>query len=203
MTTISKIHYITQDHPDLSHAEQARLVFEAGYSCVQIRMKNHSSEEIKKEIRQAKEHADKWKGTLILNDFPELAKESGLTAVHLGINDMPIREARKLLGEKCIIGGTANNFNTVVNHYENGADYIGLGPYQFTTTKKNLSPIIGLEGYRKICKQLKNAQIHIPILAVGGIHLNEFKLLQQAGLWGIALSGGLLRKIEKKYYEAK
>ncbi|MCL3780850.1 thiamine phosphate synthase [Prolixibacteraceae bacterium JC049] len=194
---IPRIHYITQDHPTLSHAEQAKLVLEAGYSCVQIRMKDHSDNAIKKEIVRAQGYAEKYNGTLVLNDYPHLAKEMAVRAIHLGLNDMPIKNARELLGADVIIGGTANCFEDIVMHYENGADYIGLGPYRFTTTKKNLSPIIGIEGYNAICQQLKDTEIDIPVLAVGGIRLEELELIQNTGMWGIALSGDLLNQIEK------
>lgn len=194
---IPKIHYITQQHKTLSHSEQAKWVYEAGYSCVQIRMKDCSSQQILEEVFKAKEYAAKYNGILVLNDYPELAKEAGVDAIHLGLNDMPIGQARELLGNEIIIGGTANCFQDIVNHYNDGADYIGLGPYRFTTTKKNLSPVLGLEGYQEIYEQVNQANIDLPILAVGGIRLEELNLLMQSGVSGIALSGDLLSRIEK------
>ena len=68
---------------------------------------------------------------------------------------MPIDQARQILGEAFIIGGTANTFEDVVQHYRAGADYLGIGPFRFTTTKKNLSPVLGLEGYSSILSQMK------------------------------------------------
>ena len=94
----------------------------------------------------------------------ELVKKIHADGVHLGKKDMPVAEARKMLGKDFIIGGTANTFEDVKMHYEAGADYIGCGPFRFTTTKKNLSPILGLEGYRSIVSQMKEAGIHLPSL---------------------------------------
>ena len=74
---------------------------------------------------------------------------------------MPIDQARQLLGEAFIIGGTANTFEDVVQHYRAGADYLGIGPFRFTTTKKNLSPVLGLEGYTAILSQMKEANIEL------------------------------------------
>lgn len=92
---------------------------------------------------------------------------------------MPVAEARKMLGKDFIIGGTANTFEDVKMHYEARADYIGCGPFRFTTTKKNLSPVLGLEGYRSIVSQMKEAGIHLPIVAIGGITSKIFPLSWQ------------------------
>lgn len=86
---------------------------------------------------------------------------------------MPIAEARQILGKDFIIGGTANTFEDVQMHYQAGADYIGCGPFRFTTTKKNLSPILGLEGYKAIVSQMKTAGINLPIVAIGGITYDD------------------------------
>ena len=89
--------------------------------------------------------------------------------VHLGKNDMSIKEARNILGSNYIIGGTANTIEDIINIYQSGADYIGCGPFKFTTTKKKLSPIIGLNGYSNIISNMNKLHIDIPIVAIGGI----------------------------------
>ena len=106
---------------------------------------------------------------------------------------MPIAEARKLLGKDFIIGGTANTFEDVKAHSEAGADYIGCGPFRFTTTKKNLSPILGLEGYRHIITCMKEEGICLPVVAIGGITCDDIPAILQTGVSGIALSGSILR----------
>ena len=85
---------------------------------------------------------------LIINDRVEVAVAVDADGVHVGKEDMPVREARRMMGEGKIVGGTANTVEDIREHYRGGADYIGLGPYRYTTTKKKLSPVLGLEGYR-------------------------------------------------------
>ncbi len=99
---------------------------------------------------------------------------------------MPVAEARGILGKEFIIGGTANTFDDVKMHYKAGADYIGCGPFRFTTTKKDLSPVLGLEGYRSIILQMKEANIHLPIVAIGGITLEDIPSIMETGITGIA-----------------
>ena len=122
----------------------------------------------------------------------ELVKLLNADGVHLGKNDTPIDEARNILGKEYIIGGTANTIEDIVDIYKSGADYIGCGPFRFTSTKKNLSPIIGLEGYNKIISDIKQRNIDIPIVAIGGIVDEDIQLILNTGINGIALSGCLM-----------
>ena len=129
----------------------------------------------------------------MLDDHVELTKKLEVDGVHLGKNDMPIAEARRVLGEGFIIGGTANTFDDVKAHYQAGADYIGCGPFRFTTTKKNLSPVLGLEGYRSIIARMEEEGIDLPVVAIGGITYDDIPQLLQTGINGIAMSGSILR----------
>ena len=116
---------------------------------VQLRMKDASDNEVRPIAYKVKEWCKSMNVTFIIDDRVELVKEVGADGVHLGKNDMPIAEARKILGDDFIIGGTANTFEDIKAHYEAGADYIGCGPFRFTTTKEKLSPILGLEDTEK------------------------------------------------------
>lgn len=193
--TIAKLQYITQESNRFSHAEQARIMFERGVNWVQMRMKKSTEIEIQSQCEMAMLHAQKYGGTLIINDNIHIAKSVGAHGVHLGLKDVPIDEARLFLGDDFIIGGTANTFNDLLLQYEKGADYVGLGPFRFTTTKQNLSAIIGLDGYRTICAQAKANKVEIPIIAVGGITLDDVPELECAGIFGVAISGALLKTI--------
>lgn len=194
MKQISNIQYITQDHPQLSHAEQAKLMYENGINWVQIRMKNASKEEFVAEAEKAMEYARKLDGVLLINDHVDICKQVGAHGVHVGLSDMAIAEARSVLGEDAIIGGTANTIEDIEWHLKNGADYVGLGPFRFTTTKKNLSPIIGLEGYEKLVGEMKERNITIPVVAVGGITMDDIAYIQATGLFGVAISSALLKE---------
>ena len=105
---------------------------------------------------------------------------------------MPIDKARRLLGKDKIIGGTANTFEDVKRIYSAGADYIGCGPFRFTTTKKKLSPILGLDGYKRIIEQMNAYRINLPVIAIGGILLPDVSDIMQTGVSGIAVSGAIL-----------
>ena len=142
---------------------------------------------------EAMEMCRKSGATFIIDDRVELVRELGADGVHLGLKDMPIADARSILGDRFIIGGTANTFDDVKSHWEAGADYIGCGPFRFTTTKQKLAPVLGLDGYRQIIRKLRAANINIPIVAIGGITESDIPAILQTGITGIALSGTVLR----------
>ena len=192
MTEIS-LQFITHFTERYSYLDSVRIALEGGCKWIQLRMKEASTEEIIPIAKEAKAMCHKYGATFIIDDHVELVKQIEADGVHLGKNDMPIAEARKLLGRNYIIGGTANSFEDIQKHYENGADYIGCGPFRFTTTKKNLSPVLGLEGYQRIVSQMKEAGINLPLVAIGGITRDDLPSLMQTGITGIALSGSILR----------
>ena len=129
----------------------------------------------------------------ILDDHVELVRELNADGVHLGKLDMPVAEARRLLGPEYLIGATANTFEDIERGAGQGADYIGLGPFRFTQTKRNLSPVLGLEGYRTIMERCRNAGIALPVVAIGGITAADVENILATGVTGIALSGALLQ----------
>ena len=135
---------------------------------------------------------DQYEATLILDDVVRMVPVIGADGVHLGKQDMPVDEARKLLGPDKIIGGTANTFEDVKRLAQQGANYIGCGPFRFTTTKKNLSPLLGLEGYAAILEQMRQQQIDLPLIAIGGITVEDVPDLIDLGVSGIAISGAIL-----------
>lgn len=186
------IQFITHSNNRYGYVDGARLALEGGCRWVQLRMKEATEVEFMAaaaEIgRLCKEHG----ATFVLDDHVEWVEKTGADGVHLGKNDMPIDEARKILGNDKIIGGTANTFEDVERLYRQGADYIGCGPFRFTTTKKNLSPVLGLEGYQHIVDQMKSHGINIPIVAIGGILESDIKSILATGVSGIAVSGGIL-----------
>lgn len=186
------IQFITHSNNRYGYVDGARLALEGGCRWVQLRMKEATEAEFMAaaaEIgRLCKEHG----ATFVLDDHVERVKKTGADGVHLGKNDMPIDEARKILGNDKIIGGTANTFEDVERLYRQGANYIGCGPFRFTTTKKNLSPVLGLEGYQHIVDQMKSHGINLPIVAIGGILESDIKSILATGVSGIAVSGGIL-----------
>lgn len=190
---IAAFQFITHYTDKIDYLESAHLVLEGGCKWVQLRMKNAPTQEIITVARQLRELCDKHNAIMLLDDHVELVKLVDADGVHLGKNDMPINQAREVLGPDYIIGGTANTFEDVVMHWKNGADYIGCGPFRFTTTKEKLSPVLGLEGYASIVSQMKQAEIHLPIVAIGGITADDISSIIETGVTGIALSGTVLR----------
>ena len=188
-----KLQFITHFTDQYSYYDSARLALEGGCRWIQLRMKDASDEEVEKEAIRVQALCKEHGATFLLDDRVELVKKLNADGVHLGKNDMPIAEARLILGKEFIIGGTANTFEDVKAHYEAGADYIGCGPFRFTTTKKNLSPILGLEGYADIVRQMKEQGIDLPIVAIGGITIEDIPDIIKTGVTGIALSSTILR----------
>ncbi len=163
-----------------------------GCRWVQLRMKDASDEEFSNTAHHVILLCRQYGATLIFDDRVHLAATLGADGVHLGKNDMPVDEARKILGPSKIIGATANTVTDVMNAYHAGADYIGVGPFRFTTTKKNLAPILGFEGYRDIISECRRQGMSLPVVAIGGIRHDDISKLRKTGIDGIAVSGLML-----------
>ena len=185
--------FITHHDEKYTYLDSVRIALEGGCRWVQLRMKNATEEELRRNASAAKELCLEAGAVFIIDDYVDLALEVGADGVHLGKNDMPIPEARRILGNGFIIGGTANTIEDIRGHWRNGADYIGCGPFRFTTTKENLSPVLGLEGYRDIVGKMKDEGIDLPMVAVGGITCDDLPGIMETGAGGIALSGTILR----------
>ena len=183
--TISNVQYITDTTQGLEP------LLKAGLNWVQLRVKNRNEKEIYNIADSFVALCEKYKVYSIINDYPQLAKRVGADGVHLGKSDMSPAEARALLGKDFIIGGTANTFEDVEALHEARVDYIGLGPLRLTETKKNLSPVLGLEGYTEILQSCQANSIRIPIIAIGGVTVEDLEALYGIGLHGVAVSGAI------------
>jgi thiamine-phosphate pyrophosphorylase len=188
---IDKLHYISQQPQNGSHLTAIKQALEAGCKWIQLRVKNQPADVILEYAIEANRLCNQYGAKLIVNDHPQIALKAGAYGVHLGLQDMPVSQARDIVGEKIIIGGTANTFQHIKQRVAEGADYIGLGPYRFTATKQNLSPILGLQGYNIIMQQMQDAGIRIPVIAIGGILADDVSAIMQAGLYGVAISGAI------------
>lgn len=186
------IQFITHSNERYDHVEGAKLALQGGCRWIQLRMKDAMEIDFLRAAKKIRRLCDEYHATFILDDHVEWVGLTGADGVHLGKNDMPVDEARKMLGRNRIIGGTANTFEDVERLSRQGADYIGCGPFRFTTTKKNLSPVLGLEGYRSITAQMKAHDIQLPIVAIGGILHQDISAIMQTGVTGIAVSGAVL-----------
>ena len=190
------IQFISHYNDQYNYLDTIALALQGGCRWVQLRMKNAPIEEVRRAAKLAQVMCQNAGATLIIDDHVELVKELHADGVHLGLNDMPIAEARRLLGDGYIIGGTANTFDDVKAHAEAGADYIGCGPFRFTTTKERLSPVLGLEGYRQITERMRNEHIDLPIVAIGGITAADVPSIMKTGVTGIAISGAVINAVD-------
>lgn len=187
---ISNLHYIA------ATAQAAELACRGGVRWVQLRVKNLPAAEWRQRALDVLAVCQHHGATLIINDNPALALAIGAAGVHLGQQDMPPAEARALLGPAFLIGGTANTFADIEGLVAAGVDYIGLGPFRFTTTKEKLSPILGLAGYAELLGQCRAAGFTVPIVGIGGVELADLAALLATGLHGVAVAGAVGRAAE-------
>ena len=185
----NKLQYISQGDTIEEQLSNIRKALDSVCKWIQLRFKTQNSLDLFNLAESAKLLCHVYKATFIINDNVHLAQQLNADGVHLGLSDMNISAARIILGDTKIIGGTANTFEHVVQRAAEKCDYIGLGPFQFTTTKEKLSPILGLEGYRSIMEKMKVEKIQIPIYAIGGITLKNVESIMETGVHGIAVSG--------------
>lgn len=184
------VQFITDGTPEQC-VEQAREAIKGGVRWVQLRMKGASPEAVKAVANTIKPLCTQSGSIFIINDHPYVALEIGADGVHLGKNDMPPAEARKLLGQDAIIGATANSLDDIKKLAHAPIDYIGLGPLHFTGTKKNLADILGIGGVTSILDYMRHNNIAIPVVVIGGITPADVPAVIKAGADGIAVSGAI------------
>jgi thiamine-phosphate pyrophosphorylase len=170
---------------------QSELAIKGGCRWIQVRMKNADDESVRRVVEAIRPLTLQTKTTLILDDRVELARQLGVDGVHLGKEDMVPAEARKILGDKAIIGSTANTIDDVVRLAEQPINYFGIGPFRFTSTKKRLAPTLGLEGYKAIMSEMRSRGIGLPVVAIGGITVSDVSQILATGVNGVAISGAI------------
>ena len=207
-----RLQFITHYTEQYSYIDSARIALEGGCRWIQLRMKDADETLLEETALIVQKMCKEYDATFIIDDNVHLCKKIKADGVHLGKNDMPIAEARKILGDDFIIGATVNTFDDVLlcqQSTDNGQqtlssgfetsspntvpDYFGCGPFRFTSTKKNLAPILGFDSYREIMKKMKENNIDIPLVAIGGITKDDVPELMKTGIDGIAISGSVLR----------
>lgn len=188
------LQFITNHKSKVNPSQQILQVMDGGCRWVQIRLKDATDEEIRKIFLEIRDKAKETLTTVIINDRVELAKSlgaEGVAGVHLGLEDMPAAEARLKLGPEAIIGVTAHNFEEAAAYKGLDIDYIGIGPFANTDTKDNLAPILGFEGITELILRIKDFKLELPLVAVGGIRLEDVAPLMEVGVNGIAVSGAI------------
>ena len=187
---IPTLHYISQGSTPKEHLENIQKACSSGAELVQLRLKNQPEKIVLETAQQAREITSKFQALLIINDHYKIAAAVKADGVHLGKLDSCPTKARKELASWQLIGGTANTLEDCKILIHKKVDYIGLGPFRFTKTKENLSPVLGINGYLTIFEELKTA---IPVIAIGGIVIDDVSELMKTGIHGIAVSGEITR----------
>lgn len=195
---LSKLQYISQGATEQEQLKNIQSALDAGCNWIQLRHKNVSENELLHASEKVKVLCDSYNATFIINDHPSIAKKTDADGVHLGLLDMPVAEARNILGPDKIIGGSANTLEDVLNRINEKCDYVGLGPYRYTTTKEKLSPVLGIEGYKRILNHLEKNNLSIPIYAIGGIRLEDAEFIFSSGIFGVAISNEITLSTNKR-----
>ena len=186
-----KLQYISQGKTPEEHLYNIKKVCEGGGKWIQLRLKNVEEDKYIEIAEKVKKICDAFDSKLIINDNVSIALKVDADGVHLGKNDMPPAKAREIIGLDKIIGATANTLKDCIELHNEPVDYIGLGPYRFTTTKENLSPVLGLAGYSYILHELKMKDFNLPVIAIGGILEKDISPIIKTGVSGVAVSGML------------
>lgn len=161
--------------------EQIEQALEGGVTILQLREKALSEEEFIKEATEVKKICTRYGVPLIINDNVEVALKSGADGVHVGIEDMPVGEIRKMVGKDFIIGATAKTVEQAVKAQNDGADYIGVGAVFPSPTKKNAIRITK----EQLCSI--TSSVSVPAVAIGGITLENAEEIKGGGVCGIAV----------------
>ena len=205
-TVRCRLQFITHYNDAYSYVDSARIALEGGCRWIQLRMKEAAEPLLEETALAVQEMCREYGATFIIDDNVLVAKRINADGVHLGRNDMPVSQARKILGEGFIIGSTINSFDDLSSVLRDARpDYFGCGPFRFTSTKKNLAPVLGYEGYRILTEKMHKAGIHIPVVAIGGIRRDDVPHILECGVDGIALSGSIINSddpIEEMRYIA-
>lgn len=187
-----ELQFISHGTSPEEYIQSIQTALDGGCRWIQLRMKDTDDTTFTATAAKVRRLCDTYGAVMIIDDRVHLVETTEADGVHLGKLDMPVEQARKILGNEKIIGGTANTFDDIRMHFRAGADYIGCGPFRFTTTKKNLSPVLGLDGYRQIVGKMKEEGVDIPVVAIGGIKYKDIDGILSTGINGIAISGGVL-----------
>jgi thiamine-phosphate pyrophosphorylase len=185
---ISKFHYLTQDLPNRSHADQAHIACGAGTNWVQYRCLTKTDEELIEEINEIAAICDDWGATLIITNHYHLLDRVDAQGVHIEDFDADLAAIREYISDEKTLGASATNIERLLQVQNTGVvDYCGYGPFAHTDTKPNNKPLLGFEGYREIPKY----PVEIPVIAVGGITLTDVEPLIATGIFGIAVSAAV------------
>lgn len=168
-------------------SEEVEKAIIGGATFIQLREKNLNFGDFLNEAIEIRKICNKYKIPFVIDDNVEIAIKSGADGVHLGQNDMSIPQARRILGNNKIIGATARTAEQAIKAEQEGADYIGSGAVFATSTKSDTVPL----SYKNLCKICSS--VSIPVVAIGGINIENVKSLKDSGISGVAVVSGIFK----------
>ena len=177
--------------PGETLAEVVETLLKAGVTCVQLREKEAEDALILQEAQELKALCHRYGVPFLVNDRPDLAQAVGADGVHVGQEDTGLVEARNLLGANALLGGSAHTVEEALAAQAAGADYLGCGAVFGSGTKHNVSQM-PLETLTAICRA-----VDIPVVAIGGVNLDNLSLLAGTGIAGVAVISGLFAPEDK------
>ena len=177
--------------PGETLVEVVETLLKAGVTCVQLREKEAEDALILQEAQELKELCHRYGVPFLVNDRPDLAQAVGADGVHVGHEDTGLVEARNLLGANALLGGSAHTVEEALAAQAAGADYLGCGAVFGSGTKHNVSQM-SLETLTAICQA-----VDIPVVAIGGVSLDNLPLLAGTGIAGVAVISGLFAAADK------
>jgi thiamine-phosphate pyrophosphorylase len=178
---------LTRDDPRFPHSKQVQSFISAGSSFIQFRSKTLHPDTIFQEAKISAGLSKENHCKLIINDYLDIAKKVGADGVHLGMNDSSVHRAREILSPDKIIGKTVHSIPEARIALKEKPDYVGLGPYRDSKTKKSLSPTLSIQDFQEIVEILRP----IPVYLIGGLTFEDFPLIERMGIQGIALCSAL------------
>lgn len=187
--TLPKIYPITdREISGLTHLEQVCRLIDGGASVIQLRDKNASAGEFYEDVVESVEYARERGVSIIVNDRVDIALAAAADGVHLGQDDLPPAEARKLLGQDAVIGFSTHSVQQATAAMALPIDYLAIGPVFVTSTKSNPDPVVGLEGVRLVRAAIGS----FPLIAIGGIDGDRARPVLDAGADSVAVISCLL-----------
>ncbi|MCB0319821.1 MAG: thiamine phosphate synthase [Bdellovibrionales bacterium] len=194
--------YISDDSHKQSHEEQIEQVCSAGVRWVQLRVKERAYTDWMMIAKRVRKITSDYGALLTINDNVRIAKEIGADGVHLGRDDMSPIVARQILGPEVLIGGSANTIREIEDLTIQQVDYIGIGPFRLTSSKKNLRPTLGFSGIQSIMRHVREQHYRqwVPLIVIGGLQAEDLTEVMSAGVFGVAMGSGIRNAPEPKLW---
>jgi thiamine-phosphate pyrophosphorylase len=184
--------YAIADASFSNPVDAARVLFDAGVRLLQVRNKTSNARQLLDQVERIVQLAPS-DAAVVVNDRPDIARLAQAAGVHLGQTDMPAGAARLVLGQGPLLGLSTHNLEQALEADKLPVDYIAVGPVFSTSTKLNPDPVLGVKGLAEIC-----GVVHKPVVAIGGIRLQNVEEVFQAGAKSIAVIRDLLSSTDIK-----